>query len=62
MEPGIQLATTSTAARTNTECAGCQICNYPAGYEPVNSEPPYLDMYILAANKYTTGLKCEPLA
>eukprot|EP00983_Pelagomonas_calceolata_P022915 720496-Pelagomonas_calceolata.AAC.1 len=42
---GFQPATTSTTARTDIECA-CQICNYHGSYEPINSEPPYLDMYI----------------
>eukprot|EP00983_Pelagomonas_calceolata_P087152 1156895-Pelagomonas_calceolata.AAC.2 len=43
MKAGLQPATTSIAARTDLECACCQICNYPGGYEPVYSEPPYLD-------------------
>eukprot|EP00983_Pelagomonas_calceolata_P050679 1142085-Pelagomonas_calceolata.AAC.1 len=43
---GLQPATASTAARTDIECPCCQICNCPGGYEPINSEPPYLDMYI----------------
>eukprot|EP00983_Pelagomonas_calceolata_P025545 802951-Pelagomonas_calceolata.AAC.1 len=46
MKAGLQPTTTSIAARTNIECACCRICNYPGGYEPINSEPPYLDMYI----------------
>eukprot|EP00983_Pelagomonas_calceolata_P134781 1162093-Pelagomonas_calceolata.AAC.3 len=41
---GLQPATTSIAAHTDIECACCQICNYPGGYESINSEPPELDV------------------
>eukprot|EP00983_Pelagomonas_calceolata_P016237 513839-Pelagomonas_calceolata.AAC.1 len=37
---GFQPASISTAARIDIECARCQICNYPRGLEPKNSEPP----------------------
>eukprot|EP00983_Pelagomonas_calceolata_P077792 1154016-Pelagomonas_calceolata.AAC.2 len=43
MKAGLTSLTTSVAARTGIECAYCQMCNYPDGYEPINSEPPYLD-------------------
>eukprot|EP00983_Pelagomonas_calceolata_P121380 1160794-Pelagomonas_calceolata.AAC.2 len=55
---GFQPATTSTAARTDIECACCQICNYHGGYEPINSEPPYLDMYICGVCQRTYHWKC----
>eukprot|EP00983_Pelagomonas_calceolata_P052042 1142670-Pelagomonas_calceolata.AAC.2 len=40
---GFQPATASTAARTDIECACCQLCNQHGGYEPINSESPFLD-------------------
>eukprot|EP00983_Pelagomonas_calceolata_P052294 1142787-Pelagomonas_calceolata.AAC.1 len=43
---GLQPPTTSTAACINVKCACCQLLDYPGGYEPIKSEPPYLDMYI----------------
>eukprot|EP00983_Pelagomonas_calceolata_P045892 1139913-Pelagomonas_calceolata.AAC.3 len=46
---GFQPASICTAARTDIECACCQVCNYPGGLEPVNSEPPNLDMYVCKA-------------
>eukprot|EP00983_Pelagomonas_calceolata_P132801 1161906-Pelagomonas_calceolata.AAC.6 len=57
---GFQPASICTAARTDIECACRQICNYPGGLEPVNSEPPYLDMNmfvtsVTSANKLITG-------
>eukprot|EP00983_Pelagomonas_calceolata_P044406 1139285-Pelagomonas_calceolata.AAC.1 len=54
----LQPATTSTAAHTDIECACCQICNYHGGYEPINSEPPYLDMYICDVCQRTYHWKC----
>eukprot|EP00983_Pelagomonas_calceolata_P125892 1161250-Pelagomonas_calceolata.AAC.3 len=55
---GLQPATTSTAACTDIECACCQICNYHGGYEPINSELPYLDMYICDDCQQTYHWKC----
>ena len=37
---------TRPAARAEIECACCETCNYDGGKEPINSEPPYPDMYI----------------
>eukprot|EP00983_Pelagomonas_calceolata_P005702 187670-Pelagomonas_calceolata.AAC.1 len=56
---GFQPASICTAARTNIECACHQISN-PGSLEPVNSEPPYLDMnmfvtLVMSANKLITG-------
>eukprot|EP00983_Pelagomonas_calceolata_P015397 487859-Pelagomonas_calceolata.AAC.1 len=56
---GLQPATTSIAARTDVECTCCQICNYPGGYEPANSEPPYLDMHICDVCQRTYNWKCK---
>eukprot|EP00983_Pelagomonas_calceolata_P001138 39599-Pelagomonas_calceolata.AAC.1 len=55
---GLQPAITSTAARTDIECACCQICNYHGGYEFINSEPPYLDMYVCDVCQQTYHWKC----
>eukprot|EP00983_Pelagomonas_calceolata_P073923 1152329-Pelagomonas_calceolata.AAC.2 len=43
---GFTPASIEPAARAGIECACCEVCNYPGGGEPLNSEPPYLDMYI----------------
>ena len=45
LKAGLIPANTTPVARTSIKCACCQICNYPGGYEPINSEPPYEDMY-----------------
>eukprot|EP00983_Pelagomonas_calceolata_P006587 216552-Pelagomonas_calceolata.AAC.1 len=58
MKAGLKPATTSTAARTDIECACCQICNYRGGYEPINFEPPYPDMYICDVCQRTYRWKC----
>eukprot|EP00983_Pelagomonas_calceolata_P004682 153203-Pelagomonas_calceolata.AAC.1 len=55
---GLQPATTTIAARTDIECACCQICNYPGAYEPIKSEPPYPDMYICDVFQRTYHWKC----
>eukprot|EP00983_Pelagomonas_calceolata_P021379 669850-Pelagomonas_calceolata.AAC.1 len=53
---GFQQASICTAARTNIECACCQMCNYPGGLEPKNSEPPTLiRTSVVSANALTTG-------
>eukprot|EP00983_Pelagomonas_calceolata_P007480 243806-Pelagomonas_calceolata.AAC.1 len=46
IKTGFQPATTLLAAHTDIEYACCQICKYPGGYKPINSEPLFLDMYI----------------
>eukprot|EP00983_Pelagomonas_calceolata_P127417 1161401-Pelagomonas_calceolata.AAC.17 len=46
------------AAHTDIECACCQIGNYPGGYEPVESEPLYLDMFICDAYQQMYHWKC----
>eukprot|EP00983_Pelagomonas_calceolata_P055358 1144122-Pelagomonas_calceolata.AAC.2 len=43
---GFTPASIESAARAGIECACCEVCNYPGGKEPLNFEPPYLDMYI----------------
>eukprot|EP00983_Pelagomonas_calceolata_P012303 393582-Pelagomonas_calceolata.AAC.1 len=43
---GFTPASIEPAAQAGIECARCEICNYPGGKEPLNSESPYLDMYI----------------
>eukprot|EP00983_Pelagomonas_calceolata_P081198 1155471-Pelagomonas_calceolata.AAC.2 len=58
MKTGLQPAATSTAARPDIECACCRICNYPGGFEPINSEPPYLDMYSCDVCQQTYHWKC----
>eukprot|EP00983_Pelagomonas_calceolata_P078426 1154249-Pelagomonas_calceolata.AAC.1 len=55
---GFQPASICTAARTDIECACCQICNYHHGYESVNSEPPCPDMYVCDMCERTYHLKC----
>eukprot|EP00983_Pelagomonas_calceolata_P027870 874561-Pelagomonas_calceolata.AAC.1 len=55
---GFQPASICTAARTDIECACCQICNYPGGLEPINSGPPYLDMYVCDVCQHTYDWKC----
>eukprot|EP00983_Pelagomonas_calceolata_P072110 1151553-Pelagomonas_calceolata.AAC.2 len=53
---GLQPATTSTAARTDIECACCQVCNCHGGYEPKTSEPHTLTcLSVMSANVRTTG-------
>eukprot|EP00983_Pelagomonas_calceolata_P007252 236227-Pelagomonas_calceolata.AAC.1 len=58
---GFHPASICTAARTDIECAYCQICKYHYGYESVNSKPPYPDMYAMCANGPTTGNARENL-
>eukprot|EP00983_Pelagomonas_calceolata_P029707 930903-Pelagomonas_calceolata.AAC.1 len=58
LQAGLQPATISTAARTDIECACYQICNYHGGYEPINSEPPYHDMYICDVCQRMYHWKC----
>eukprot|EP00983_Pelagomonas_calceolata_P062684 1147388-Pelagomonas_calceolata.AAC.2 len=55
---GFQSASICTAARTNIECTCCQICNYSGGLEPINSDPPYLDIYICDVCQHTYHWKC----
>eukprot|EP00967_Tisochrysis_lutea_P125582 scaffold211306_cov13-Tisochrysis_lutea.AAC.1 len=43
---GFTPASIEPAARAESECACCEIRNYPGGKETLNSEPPYLDMHI----------------
>eukprot|EP00983_Pelagomonas_calceolata_P081420 1155566-Pelagomonas_calceolata.AAC.6 len=43
---GFTSANIETATRAEIEFACCDICKYPGGEEPLNSEPPYLDMCI----------------
>eukprot|EP00983_Pelagomonas_calceolata_P015611 495930-Pelagomonas_calceolata.AAC.1 len=53
---GFQPASICTAARTDIECACCQICNCPGGLEPLNSETPTLACtFVMSANALTTG-------
>eukprot|EP00983_Pelagomonas_calceolata_P008381 274004-Pelagomonas_calceolata.AAC.1 len=40
------------------ECACCQICNYHGGLEPINTEPPFLDMYVCDVCERTYHWKC----
>eukprot|EP00983_Pelagomonas_calceolata_P066953 1149284-Pelagomonas_calceolata.AAC.1 len=58
MKAGLQPVTTSTSACTDIECACCQICNYPGGYVPSNSKPPYLDMCMCDVCQQTYHWKC----
>eukprot|EP00983_Pelagomonas_calceolata_P009062 294611-Pelagomonas_calceolata.AAC.1 len=55
---GFQPASTCTSVCTHMECASCQICNYPRGPEPMNSEPPYLNMYVYDVCQRTYQWKC----
>eukprot|EP00983_Pelagomonas_calceolata_P081174 1155459-Pelagomonas_calceolata.AAC.1 len=55
---GFQPASICTTARTDIECACCQICNYRYGYESVNSEPLYFDMYVCDVCERTYHWKC----
>eukprot|EP00983_Pelagomonas_calceolata_P134109 1162026-Pelagomonas_calceolata.AAC.1 len=52
-------ASICTAARTDIECACCQICNYHYhdGCESVNSEPPYPDMYVCKRTYHWTCMR-----
>eukprot|EP00983_Pelagomonas_calceolata_P018111 567506-Pelagomonas_calceolata.AAC.1 len=53
---GFQPASIRNAARTDIECACCQICNYHGGLEPINSSPPTLTcMFVMSANVFFTG-------
>eukprot|EP00983_Pelagomonas_calceolata_P088993 1157264-Pelagomonas_calceolata.AAC.6 len=45
------------AACAGIECA-CEIYNYPDGTEPLNSEPPNLDMYICDVCRQTYHWTC----
>eukprot|EP00983_Pelagomonas_calceolata_P078785 1154372-Pelagomonas_calceolata.AAC.2 len=56
---GLQPATPSTAARTDIDCACCQMCNYHGGYKPMNSEPLYLHMYICDVCQRMYPWKCR---
>eukprot|EP00983_Pelagomonas_calceolata_P069096 1150238-Pelagomonas_calceolata.AAC.1 len=55
---GLQPETITPAARTDNECACCQICNYHYGYESENCEPPFLDMYVCDVCHRTYHWKC----
>eukprot|EP00983_Pelagomonas_calceolata_P013296 424314-Pelagomonas_calceolata.AAC.1 len=43
---GFTPASMESATRAGIVCACCEICNCPGGKEPLDSQPPYLDMYI----------------
>eukprot|EP00983_Pelagomonas_calceolata_P017425 546278-Pelagomonas_calceolata.AAC.1 len=55
---GFQPASICTASRTDIECACCQICNYHGGPEPINSEPPFFDMYVFDVCERSYHWKC----
>eukprot|EP00983_Pelagomonas_calceolata_P061918 1147031-Pelagomonas_calceolata.AAC.1 len=57
---GFQPASNCTAARTDIKCTCCQTCNYPRGLKPIDSEPPFLDMYVCDVCQLQVGRELKP--
>eukprot|EP00983_Pelagomonas_calceolata_P050808 1142145-Pelagomonas_calceolata.AAC.2 len=55
---GFTPASIEPAARAEIEYACCEVCDYPGGKESLNSEPPYLYMYLCDVCHRTYSWKC----
>jgi len=55
---GFEADTKLPVARTDIECACCQICNYHYGYESADTEPLFHDMYVCDTCHRTYHWKC----